>query len=108
MYRCTAADCKLDNKQRVTCTWNNVGAGDTKSLQFTVKGSDAETIKNVATVSSAKATPKSAEKTVILNAEVPPAEVSGCSLGTTATASAVGWLICFISLTAGTELKQPP
>ncbi|WIA41522.1 hypothetical protein OEZ86_008892 [Tetradesmus obliquus] len=68
-------NCKLDNKQRATCTWNNVGAGDTKTLQFTVKGSDAETIKNVATVSSANATPKSAEKTVILNAEVPPAEV---------------------------------
>jgi hypothetical protein len=52
-----------------------VGPGDTKALQFTVKGNDAGTVKNVATVSSTNANPKSAEWTVDINAELPPVEV---------------------------------
>jgi hypothetical protein len=71
-----AADCVLQTPQRVRCSWNNVAPADTKVLQFTVKGAEAGTITNKASVSSTgNVAPKEATVDVTLQPEtVPPVD----------------------------------
>ncbi|KAF6251455.1 hypothetical protein COO60DRAFT_616969 [Scenedesmus sp. NREL 46B-D3] len=65
-------NCKLQNPQKVRCTWSNVQPADVKVLRFTVTATAAGALTNTARVSTIGATPKEAEVRTTLQPETAP------------------------------------